>query len=147
MCYTEYVVVLGAARLRPTSLIFRFLGGHMLRFLANVIWFIFGGLWLALAWAFAGLILCVTVVGIPLGLQCFKAARLCLAPFGKKVELNYSKHPIANVIWAVLAGWELALLYLCAGIANCITVVGIPSGIQCFKMMKLAFFPFGAKIS
>ena len=119
----------------------------MLRFLANVIWFIFGGLWLALSWAILGLILCITVVGIPLGLQCFKAARLSLAPFGKHVQLHFASHPIANVIWAILAGWEMALLYLFAGVFNCVTIIGIPSGLQCFKMMKLAIFPFGAQIS
>ncbi len=118
----------------------------MLRLIMNVIWFFLGGLWLGLAWALAGLLLCITVIGIPLGLQCFKAARLSLAPFGKHVTLDYGKHPVANLIWAIFAGWELALLYLAAGVVNCVTIIGIPGGIQCFKMMKLAFFPFGAKV-
>lgn len=118
----------------------------MLRFIANIIWFIFGGLILAIAWALAGAILCITIIGIPLGVQCFKAARLSLFPFGKKVRLQFFEHPIANTIWVVLFGWELALVYLVGGIANCVTIIGIPSGIQCFKFMKLAFFPFGADI-
>ncbi len=118
----------------------------MLRFLANIIWFIFGGLILAIGWALAGVILCITIIGIPLGVQCFKAAKLSLFPFGKKVRLQFSEHPIANTIWAILFGWELALVYLICGIANCVTIIGIPSGIQCFKFMKLAFFPFGADI-
>ena len=125
---------------------FNFGGDGMIRFLMNVIWFLFGGLWLALAWGALGLLLCLTIVGVPFGVQCFKLARVSLAPYGKKVKLDYAKHPLANLLWALLAGWELALLYLLAGLINCITVIGIPSGIQCFKLTRLALFPFGAKI-
>ncbi len=117
-----------------------------MRLIANIIWFICGGLWLGLLWAVGGLILCITIVGIPLGLQCFKAARLSFMPFGKKVKLNFGRHPIANVIWAILGGWAIAIAYLALGILNCITIIGIPNGIQCLKMTKLAFFPFGAEI-
>ena len=117
-----------------------------MRFLANLVWIIFGGLWLALFWALAGILFCITIVGIPFGIQCFKMGRLSLAPYGKKVDLNFTEHPIANTIWAVLGGWAIALIYLLAGILNCITIFGIPRGIQCFKLMKLAFFPFGARI-
>lgn len=101
---------------------------------------------MALLWLAVGLLLCITIVGIPLGLQCFKMAKLSLAPYGKKVVLNLKAHPIANTIWAIVGGWEMALAYLFAGIINCITIIGIPHGIQCLKMMKLAFFPFGAKV-
>lgn len=117
-----------------------------MKLIANIIWIILGGIWLALVWAILGILLCITIIGIPLGLQCFKAAVLSFAPFGKKVTWNIAEHPIANVIWAVLFGWELAIAYLACGIGNCLTIIGIPSGIQCFKIMKLAFFPFGAKI-
>ena len=118
----------------------------MIRTIANIIWFLTGGLILGLLWGLLGVILCITILGIPLGLQCFKAARLSFFPFGKKVDLNISEHPIANAVWLVLCGWELVLIYLFAGILNCITVIGIPNGFQAFKMMKLALFPFGAKI-
>ena len=118
----------------------------MLRLLSNLLWFLLGGLILALVWAIVGLLLCITVVGIPFGVQCFKLARLSLAPYGKKVDLNVAKHPLANVIWAVFGGWEMALIYFACGILNCITVIGIPRGVQCFKFLKLALFPFGAKI-
>ena len=117
-----------------------------MRTLANIIWFLLGGLWLALLWGISGIVLCVTIIGIPLGLQCFKAAKLFLFPFGKRVELNYAKHPVANVIWAVLGGWEIALVCLVLGVLNCVTIIGIPGGLQCFKMMKLSFFPFGAVV-
>lgn len=117
-----------------------------MKFLGNLVWILFGGLWLALGWLIMGLLLCITIIGIPLGRQCFKAAKLTLAPFGKQVDLNFSAHPIANVLWLLLGGWEMALGYLFCGIITCITIVGIPFGLQSFKLMKLAFFPFGARI-
>lgn len=117
-----------------------------MRLLGNILWIIFGGIWLTLGWLLLGLLLCITIIGIPLGIQCFKAAKLTFAPFGKKVALDFSKHPVANIIWLFLCGWEFAVGYLLAGIICCITIVGIPFGLQSFKMMKLAFFPFGAKI-
>ena len=117
-----------------------------MRLIANIIWILFGGIWLALLWLLLGIVLCVTIVGIPFGIQCFKMAWLSLAPYGKKVDLNFTEHPIANVIWAVLGGWVIAVIYLLVGVLNCITIIGIPRGLQCFKIMKLAFFPFGAEI-
>lgn len=118
----------------------------MLKTISNIIWFLLGGIWLALLWGFFGVILCVSIVGIPLGLQCFKIAKLSMFPYGKKVELDFSKHPIANTIWLILGGWEMVIVYLVVGVLSCITIVGIGKGIQCFKIMKLAFFPFGAKV-
>ncbi len=119
---------------------------YSVKLIANIIWFLFGGLWLGLGWAILGLLLCITIIGIPLGTQCFKAAKLTLAPFGKKVITNFNKHPVANLIWAILVGWELALCYLLAGVICCITIIGIPMGLQSFKLMKLAFLPFGATV-
>lgn len=117
-----------------------------MRVIGNILWVLLGGVWLALLWGLFGVILCVTVIGIPFGVQCFKAARLSLFPFGKRVDLRFGEHPIANVIWAFLGGWEMAVAYLILGVLNCVTVIGIPAGIQCFKMTKLAIFPFGARI-
>ena len=117
-----------------------------MRFIANVIWFIFGGLWLGLGWALLGLLLCITIIGIPLGKQCFKAAKLTFAPFGKTVSTHFDKHPIANILWAVFIGWEMALGYLFSGVICCITIIGIPFGLQAFKLMKLAFLPFVATV-
>ena len=117
-----------------------------MKILANIIWFIFGGLWLFLLWCILGVLLCITVIGIPFATQCFKIARLSLMPYGKKVSLDFGKHPIANVLWLVFLGWEVGIAHLIIGALNCITIIGIPRGIQCFKITKLAFFPFGAKI-
>ena len=115
--------------------------------LANIIWFLLGGIWLGLSWFLLGLLLCLTIIGIPLGKQCFKAASITFMPFGKKVNCNFDKHPVSNILWAVIVGWEMALGYLFAGIICCITIIGIPVGLQSFKLMKLAFLPFGATIS
>ncbi len=117
-----------------------------MKLLANIIWIIFGGLISAIMWFLAGVLFCVTIIGIPLGKQCFKFAKLSFAPFGKKVKLNFTKHPIINVIWLLLAGWEMFLVYLLAGALCCVTIIGIPVGIQAIKLSILAFAPFGAKV-
>ena len=119
---------------------------RILSIISNIIWILFGGIWLALAWFAIGVLLCITIIGIPFGIQCFKAAKLAFAPYGKRVLLNFKAHPIANTLWAILGGFGMALLYLAIGILNCLTIIGISRGIQCFKIMKLAFFPFGAKV-
>lgn len=119
----------------------------IVNFLCNVIWFIFAGIWLTLAWALVGVLWCVTIVGIPIGVQCFKVARLALAPFGTEVE--YGGHfgsLLLNVLWIVFGGLELCIVALVAGAVCCITIVGIPVGIQSFKFAKLALMPFGSSV-
>ena len=117
-----------------------------MKLIANILWLILGGLITALIWGILGILLCISIIGIPFGIQCFKLARLSLAPFGKNIDLNPNKHIIANIIWGILCGWELALLYLIAAVFCCITIVGIPNAFIAFKMMKLSFMPFGARI-
>ncbi|MGM9644860.1 MAG: YccF domain-containing protein [Eubacteriales bacterium] len=117
-----------------------------MRLLGNIIWFLLGGLWMGLAWSILGVLFCITIIGIPFGKQCFKMAGLSFFPSGKKVIWNVAKHPVANVIWGMLIGWEMSIGYLAFGIVNCIIIIGIPRGIQSFKLMKLALFPFGAKV-
>ncbi|MBI4700788.1 MAG: YccF domain-containing protein [Deltaproteobacteria bacterium] len=119
-----------------------------MRLLGNILWIIFGGLLTAIGWALAGLLVCATVVGIPFGMQCFKIARLVLAPFGKDIELGNFEAAglVGNIIWIVLLGWELFLSHVGAGIVLCCTIIGIPFGLQHFKLALLALLPFGAKI-
>lgn len=116
--------------------------------IGNLIWLIFGGILGAVAWFIAGLLLCLTIIGIPFGIQCFKIAGFVLWPFGRDVEIgNFGAGGlIFNVIWILLFGWELAIAHLVAGLIFCITVVGIPFGIQHFKLSKLGLIPFGARI-
>ena len=112
----------------------------------NILWLLLGGIFTAVEYIASSLGMMVTIIGIPFGRQCFKAAKLTIAPFGKRVETNFSAHPIANVLWLVFGGWEMALGYLAGGVLCCITIVGIPVGLQSFKLMTLALLPFGARV-
>jgi uncharacterized membrane protein YccF (DUF307 family) len=120
------------------------------RTIGNILWLIVVGLWTALEWVIAGAILCLTVVGIPFGLQCFKLAEYSLWPFGRTVVPTAGSTPvlgaIANVVWFVLAGLWIAISYVVAGVLLCITLIGIPFGIQAFKLAGLALTPFGREV-
>lgn len=112
--------------------------------LGNIIWFLFGGLVSGLSWLLAGLLWCITIVGIPVGVQCFKLAGLSFFPFGKEVEYGGGAGSfLLNVLWILFTGWVLAVEHVFFGIIFCITIVGIPFGMQHFKLAKLAFMPFG----
>lgn len=118
-----------------------------MRSIGNIIWLICGGLIGALSWALAGLIWTVTIIGIPWAVQCFKFARLTLRPFGLEVQYGGGAVScLANVIWLIVSGIPLALEFAFFGTVLCITVVGIPFGMQMFKLAKLALMPFGAKV-
>jgi uncharacterized membrane protein YccF (DUF307 family) len=94
----------------------------------------------------AEVILCITIIGIPFGKQLFKISGFVIWPFRKEIKLDFDKHPIANLIWIILFGWQMALSALFSGIFFCITIIGIPFGMQWFKLMKLSLIPFGATI-
>lgn len=118
-----------------------------MRLLGNILWIIFGGAITALSWFLVGLLWCITIVGIPVGTQCFKFAALSLAPFGKTVvNEGGAGSCLLNILWWIFGGLELALISAGAGIGLCITIIGIPFGIQQFKLAKLALMPFGAKV-
>ena len=112
---------------------------------ANVFWFIFGGLFWCIADFLAGILACVTIIGIPIGLQLFKMAGFVLWPFGKQVEAVSTNglKGILNFVWAILFGWEMALGYCLTGILYCITVIGIPFGRQFFKIAHFVLMPLG----
>lgn len=115
--------------------------------IGNILWFLFGGLIGGLSWVFAGLIFCVTIVGIPVGMQCFKMAQLAFFPFGKEVVYGGGGFSfLVNLIWILFFGWEMAIGYAVLGLVWCVTILGIPVGKQCFKMAKLALMPFGAEV-
>lgn len=115
--------------------------------LGNIIWFFCCGLWQGLSWSIAGVLWSITIVGIPIGRQCFKIASLVFFPFGKDVQYGGNTlSVIANIFWIILSGIPLALSALCNGILLCCTIIGIPFGLQCFKIAKLALTPFGATI-
>ncbi len=115
--------------------------------LGNILWFFCGGLLGGLSWLFAGLLWCITIIGIPIGMQCFKFASLSFFPFGKEVNFGEGTCSlILNIIWLLATGIPLALEHLACGVVLYITIIGIPFGMQHFKLMKLALMPFGATI-
>ena len=118
-----------------------------MRLIGNILWIILGGFVSALGWWVVGLLWCITVVGIPVGIQCFKLASISLNPFGKEVSYEGGAGSfILNVIWFFLGGLELALANFLWGCVLCITIIGIPFGKQFFKIAKTALAPFGATV-
>ena len=118
-----------------------------MRLIGNILWIIFGGFISALGWLLTGCLWCITIIGIPVGLHCFKLASISLNPFGK--EIRYEGEAVSfllNVIWFLVSGWLLALGNFLLGLVLCITIVGIPFGKQFFKIAKLALRPFGAVV-
>jgi len=115
--------------------------------IGNILWIIFGGFAIAIEYLVAGLFMFITIIGIPFGVQSFKLAGASLWPFGKDIEKTPDSgsgvSTILNVIWILLGGIWITLTHLGLGIALCITIVGIPFGLQHFKLMKLSFTPFG----
>ena len=113
--------------------------------LGNVLWIIFGGLFASIAAFISGILACITIIGIPVGLQMFKFAKFVLLPFGKEVrEVNVTGFKtVVNIIWAIFVGWEYALAYLLIGVLFCITIIGIPFGKQYFKMVSFVLLPLG----
>ena len=113
----------------------------------NILWFIFGGFFSGLSWILSGIIWYITIIGIPIGNQCFKFASLSFAPFGKEIVYNGGTISfLANVIWVLFFGIPMALENFIFGCLWCITIIGIPIGMQFFKIAKLSLAPFGAKI-
>lgn len=115
--------------------------------LGNILWMICGGLLSALGWVITGGLWCITIVGIPVGLQCFKFASLALAPFGKEVDYGGGTGSfLLNILWIIFGGLEMAIGSAISGALCCITIIGIPFGLQHFKLAKLALMPLGATI-
>ncbi len=114
----------------------------------NAIWFIFGGLGQGLSWAFAGIFWCITILGIPIGRQCFKLASVAFFPFGKEIRYGHQVLSLpANILWMIFSGIPLALNALLTGVLLCCTIIGIPFGMQCFKLARLSLAPFGAAVT
>ncbi|MEU6128314.1 YccF domain-containing protein [Saccharopolyspora sp. NPDC047091] len=120
-----------------------------MQLLLNVIWLIFGGLWLALGYAVAGIVLGITIIGIPFAIASFRMANFALWPFGRRLVDEPGAgafSAIGNVLWLLLAGWWLAIGHIVTGIVQCITIIGIPLGIANFKLLPVSLFPLGKRI-
>ena len=118
-----------------------------MRVLGNICWVLFGGGLLSVVWAIYGIVCCLTILGIPFGIQCFKLATFILWPFGRQIYYaNNTETFIGNICWIFLCGWKLAIASLVIGLIWCASIIGIPFGLQCFKMARLALLPFGARV-
>ena len=118
-----------------------------MKILGNIIWFVFGGFIVAIQYVIASLLLMITIIGIPFGLQTIKLAEVALFPFGKQIARCETSSGclslIMNIIWFFVGGIWIMLTHLLFGLLFCITIIGIPFGMQHFKLMRLAFSPFG----
>jgi uncharacterized membrane protein YccF (DUF307 family) len=120
-----------------------------MRLVLNVIWFIFAGLWLAIGYAIAALVMFILIITIPFGIAALRIGIFALWPFGKTVirrgDAGFGS-ALGNVIWFLLAGWWLILLHLVTGVLLCLTIIGIPLGLGDFKLIPVTFRPFGREI-
>jgi uncharacterized membrane protein YccF (DUF307 family) len=115
----------------------------------NVIWLVLCGLWMALGYAVAGLVMCVLIITIPWGIAAFRIANYALWPFGRTTVERRDAGAgsfLGNVIWLILAGIWLAIGHVVTGIALCCTIIGIPLGIANFKMIPISLLPLGREI-
>jgi len=118
--------------------------------LLNLIWLFFGGFIVVFAYVVGAVMLCITIIGIPFGIQCFKLAGLAVAPFGHEIR---EKEPpsgalsvIMNILWILLPGLELAVFHLVMALLFAVTIIGLPLAAQHLKMTRLALIPFGFEV-
>ena len=117
--------------------------------LGNILWIVLGGLIVSLMYILGGLLMCITIIGIPFGIKIMQLGLLALFPFGKEVTLSPAHGcltTVFNVLWILYGWWEIALTHIVFGLLLCITIVGIPFGKQHFKLARYSFFPFGCEI-
>lgn len=118
--------------------------------LGNILWLIFGGLLAGLGYILGGLLLCVTIIGIPFGLQSIKLGVATFTPFGREVVETENANSILrilfNVLWIILFGWEIAILHLVHAGILAITIIGIPFAVQHVKLVPLSLLPFGREL-
>ena len=120
-----------------------------MRVILNVIWLVLSGVWLAIGYAFAGVVMCILIITIPFGLASFRLAGYVLWPFGRTVVRRPgagSASAVGNVLWFVLAGVWIAIAHVVTGLLLCITIIGIPLGVANFKLAAVAIAPLGKEI-
>ena len=121
-----------------------------MRFLGNILWLVFGGVLVAVAYYIVGLLMCITIIGIPFGVQLFKLGTYSMWPFGYEL-VDGPNEPgcvstVMNLIWILLGWWEIAVIHLVCGVLFCLTIIGFPLGWQHFRMALSSVFPFGKEI-
>jgi len=119
-------------------------------FIGNLIWLVFGGFLTGMGYILGGLLVCLTIVGIPFGMQAIKLGIATMAPFGKDIVATDDAadfgNIVLNILWAVVFGWEIAVAHLVHGLILAITIIGIPFAKQHFKLIPIALAPFGRHI-
>jgi len=121
----------------------------LVKTLLNLIWLVLAGLWLALGYVLAGIVCCILIITIPFGIASFRMASYALWPFGRTVVDKPTAGAfsvIGNIIWLVVAGWWLALGHILTGVAQAITIIGIPLALANWKMVPISLFPLGKQI-
>ena len=118
-----------------------------MKFIGNIVWLILGGIVIAIVYYIVGLLFCLTIIGLPFGFQLFKFGTFSLWPFGTQVIEGKDSigctNLFMNILWIILGWWEIALMHIFFGFILCITIIGIPFGMQHFKMAGLSLLPFG----
>jgi uncharacterized membrane protein YccF (DUF307 family) len=120
-----------------------------MRAILNIIWLVFCGIWMAIAYFFAGLICFILIITIPFGIASWRIANYVLWPFGRTIDRRPRAGVaslIGNIIWIILFGWWLAIGHLVFGIAMCVTIIGIPLGLASFKIIPITLLPLGVRI-
>jgi uncharacterized membrane protein YccF (DUF307 family) len=121
----------------------------VLRVILNVIWLVFEGFWMAIAYVLAGLVAFILIITIPFGIAAFRIAGYVLWPFGRTIDRRPTSgvaSVIGNVLWIILFGWWLALGHLVSGVLLCLTIIGIPLGLASFKIIPITLVPLGVRI-
>lgn len=118
-----------------------------MRTLGSLAWLVLGGFIGVLLWGVAGIVASLTIIGIPIGIQCFKIALMTFHPFGMEVEVGRfgAVGLLANIIWVLVLGWELCLYHLTCALLFAVTIIGIPFAFQHIKLARLSLIPFGAE--
>lgn len=120
-----------------------------MRALLNIIWLVLAGFWLFLEYVAVGIVLAVTIIGIPWAIAAFRTASFVIWPFGRMIVPKPEAGAwsfLGNVVWVILAGWWLALSHLVTGVLLCVTIIGIPLGLANFKLIPISLMPLGKQI-
>jgi uncharacterized membrane protein YccF (DUF307 family) len=120
-----------------------------MRVVLNVIWLVFSGIWMAIAYCIVGVVMCVTIIGIPFGIAAFRIANYALWPFGRDIARRAdhgAASTVGNLLWFLLAGLWLAIGHALSGVLLCLTIIGIPLGLASFKLIPVSLTPLGREI-
>ncbi|MCB1143099.1 MAG: YccF domain-containing protein [Leptospiraceae bacterium] len=115
-------------------------------FLGNIVWLIFGGLFTGLSYIISGLLICITIIGIPFGMQAIRVGMATFAPFGKSYKSsddNGILKTVFNIIWLIFFGWEIALMHITSAGILAVTIIGLPFAYQHLKLIPISLLPFG----